>query len=113
MLKKQDSTRISRRSVVLDAHIFNTFLRRLSHRGASMADIALGLDLYLEQNGNIVAECWLYGGEALSYAVFKPDEWEIEEGVNELTRKVLEAVRPKPSPGAVIDIFTGKMVLTR
>lgn len=81
--------------------------------GVSMAEIVLGLELYLEPNGNVVAECWLKGDKAFDFHVFGPEEWEIKEDVDGLTRRVLEAVRPKPSSGAVIDIFTGKTVQTR
>lgn len=114
MLKKaNDSKRIRRRDVVLDHHIFNTFLRSMATGGVPLVEIVLGLELYLEQNGNVVAECWFNGGESFDFRVFKADEWEIREDVDGLTRRVLEVVRPKPSPGAVIDIFTGKMVRTR
>jgi len=111
--KKQDSTRIRRQDVVLDPNIFNTFLRSMATHGVSLSEIVLGLDLYLERNGNVVAECWFNGGEAIDFRVFQPHEWEISGKADGLTRRVLEAVRPKPSSGDVVDIFTGKVVRTR
>ena len=110
MLKSQDSTRIRRQDVTLDVHALNSFLRGMAANGVSLSEVVMGLELFAEANGTIVAECRLDGGKSFDFRVFQPHEWEISDSAGDLTRKVLESIRPKPPVRGVFDIFTGKAI---
>lgn len=109
MLKKQqDSTRISRRDVVLATTPLAKFLYGMVSNGVVLMDIAMHLELYAEANGTIVAECHASVEKGLNFCIFRPEDWKISDDASDLTRQFLESIRPKNQAPGVFDIFTGK-----
>jgi hypothetical protein len=105
-----DSTRIRRRDVRIDDVVLDRFVRKIRSTGIPVTEILMNIELYVERNGTVVAECPVFDGETVHCTIFGTHEWEISDDADDLTRRVLEKVRPKPSPGGVFDIFTGRQL---
>lgn len=105
-----DSTRIRRRDVRIDDVALDRFVRKIRSTGVPVTEILMNIELYVERNRTVVAECPVFDGETVHCTIFGADEWWISANADDLTRRILESVRPKPSPGGVFDIFTGRQL---
>ncbi|QGY41421.1 hypothetical protein GM415_15280 [Pseudodesulfovibrio cashew] len=103
---------ISRKDVVLDDAIFSELVRVGSIAQCSMFDIFAGIRIYLEENGEVVAE-FLPDDGTLHYVTFRLCEWSpAEEAPAKIVRAYEAALRKADCGGGVYDIFTGQKINT-
>lgn len=104
---------ISRKHVLLDETTFAELVRAGSIAQCSMFKIFTGIRLYLEDNGDIVAE-FLPDGGSLHYVTFPVGLWEPADGAPAYIVKAHNhAVQHSEKRALIFDIFTGDMIVGR
>jgi hypothetical protein len=104
---------ISRKHVLLDEAIFLDLVRARSIAHCSMFEIFSGIRLYIEENGDIVAE-FIPGGGSLHYVTFPVERWEPAEGAPAYIVKAHnDAMRRSEKRALIFDIFTGERLFWR
>lgn len=101
---------ISRKDVLLDEAIFAELVRAGSIAQCSMFEIFSEINLYMEENGDVVAE-FLPDGGTLHYVTFRPGEWSpTETAPARIVRAHESALRKLNGCCGVYDIFTGQKI---
>jgi hypothetical protein len=98
---------ISRKHVLLDETIFAELVRAGVTARYSLFELFSGIHLYLEDNGDIVAEFMPDGG-SLHYVTFPVELWEPADGaLAYIVKAHNDAVQRSEKRALIFDIFTG------
>ncbi|WP_207261019.1 hypothetical protein [Desulfovibrio sp. Huiquan2017] len=99
---------ISRKGVVLDEKKFSELVGSATNARHSLSEIFSGICLYLEENGEVVAE-FIADGGTLHYVTFQLGDWFPRESAPaRIVQAYKDAVIKAEKCGVVYDIFTGE-----
>jgi len=98
---------ISRKHVLLDDAIFSELIRSGVTARYSMFELFSGIRIYLEENGDVVAE-FIQDGGSLHYVTFNVGQWEpTDDAPAYIVKAHNDAVQRSEKRALIFDIFTG------
>jgi len=104
-----ECTPLRRADVGLDPDKLQQFMASCVTQGDCLADVFLGINIFLEQDGQLTLE-FLPTGGGFRFITFDHGEWSPADTASDDAMRLFKRFCRKPDQGGVYDIFTGSQL---
>ena len=101
-----ECTPLRRADVGLDPNKLQQFMASCVTQGDCLADVFLGINIFLEQDGQLTLE-FLPTGGGFRFITFDHGEWSPADTASDDAMRLFKRFRRESDQGDVFDIFTG------